>query len=95
MRKEGALAGQLRYIAQGFWGAELKPGEPMPFVCAVDAEEGARILARLARGAIAYQQIIDPVGPVFGDPEILGSWGHVPPAALAIDGDPWSDLYAA
>lgn len=89
------MADQLRYLAQAFWGADLRPGDVMPFVCAVDAEEGARILARSARGAIAYQQIIDPDGPIYGEPEVLGVWGDVPAAARSIDGDSWADLTAA
>lgn len=89
------MPSQLRYIAQAFWGSDLRPGEPLGFICAVDAEEGAQILARSARGAIAFQQEYDPEGPLYGEPEILGRWGSVPVGAVAIDGDVWSDLSAA
>lgn len=82
----------MRYAAQAFWGPGLKPGEPMPFVCAVDAEDGAQILARSAAGAIAFQQLVDPEGPIFDEPEVLGVWGRVPAGAISIDDDgqePW------
>lgn len=86
------MAREMRYIAQAFWGARLRPGEPMPFVCATDAEEGAAILAQSAEGVVAYQQFVDDDGPLYDEPEILGTWGRVPAAAISIDGeaaDPW------
>lgn len=89
------MAGRLHYLAQPFWGADLRPGEPLPFMCAVDAEEGGAILAQSARGAIAYQQYIDPEGPIYGDPEILARWGDVPSGALTIDADWWNEGRAA
>jgi hypothetical protein len=66
----------------------------MLFVCAIDAEEGAAILAKQAAGVIAFQQEFDPAGPIYGEPEILGVWGKVPPEAISMDGaarDPWLD----
>ena len=88
------VARELRYVAQAFWGEELRPSEPLPFVCAVDAEEGAAILARTAQGVIAFQQVFDPEGEIYGEPDILGVWGRVPAAAVSMDGaalDPWLD----
>lgn len=88
------MAREMRYVAQAFWGDRLVPGEPLPFVCALDAEEGGAILAREAKGVVAYQQMVDPEGPLLEDPEILRIWGDVPAAALGPDGsacDPWLD----
>lgn len=88
------MATELRYVAQAFWGDGLRPSEPLPFLCAVDAEEGAAILAKTAAGVIAYQQPFNPEGPIYGEPEILVVWGRVPAAAVSIDGaasDPWLD----
>lgn len=85
---------RMRYVAQAFRGPGLIPGDPLPFLCAMDAEEGGEILSREAEGVLVYQQLVDPDGPVFDDPEVLRVWGRVPAAALGPDGaavDPWLD----
>jgi hypothetical protein len=88
------VARRMRYVAQAFRGPALTPGEPLPFLCATDAEEGGAILAREAQGVLVYQQLVDPEGPIFDEPEILRVWGRVPAEALGPDGaagDPWLD----
>ncbi|MFC7378230.1 hypothetical protein [Brevundimonas sp. GCM10030266] len=64
------------------------------FSCAVDAEEGARILAKLAPGVIAFQQWGDPEVDVWDDPDPLVIAGEVPSRLQQIDPDgrdPWLD----
>ena len=81
---------RLRYIAQPFWSA--LPGEPYGFICAMDAEEGGRILATQADGVLVYQQWLDDDAETLGDPEVLAVIGEVPAAARQIDApatDPW------
>lgn len=55
------------------------------FLCARDAEEGAEILSRLARGAVAFQCWVDPETGYQEPPEVLVKRGYVPDDAL---GDP-------
>lgn len=76
---------QLRYIAQPFTAG--RPGPLYPFVCALDAEAGGKILAASSDGVLVFQQWIDPDAMIFGEPEVLASWGDVPSAAICIDGD--------
>lgn len=86
---------RLHYFAQPFWSARREPAQRYEFACAVDAEEGGRLLmAGSADGVLVYQQWIDAEADIFGDPEVLGVHGDVPPAALFIDVDgrePWLD----
>lgn len=83
---------QLQYFAQPFWVGP-KAGSRYQFLCAVDAEEGARLLvAGGADGAHAWQQWVDVEADIYGDPETLAVIGDVPTDALSIDGpapDPW------
>ncbi len=81
---------RLRYIAQPFW--EGRPRQPYPFVCAVDAEEGGRLLMTQADGVLVYQQWVDDDAETAEDPEVLAILGEVPGAALLIDPpapEPW------
>lgn len=64
------------------------------FTCAVDAEEGARILAHLAPGVVAYQQWGDPEVGLWDEPDPLVVAGDVPASMFMIDADgrdPWLD----
>ncbi|RZJ42843.1 MAG: hypothetical protein EON87_13640 [Brevundimonas sp.] len=74
-------------------------GRPLPFACAVDAEEGASILSiGGAAGVVVYALWGDVDAEVFDDPEILQVVGDVPRVALCIDPDgpdPWLDDEAA
>jgi len=86
------MARLLRYLAQPYWSG--RPGEPYPFLCAVDAEEGGAILMRQAEGVVVYQQWVDPDADLADDPEVLRVMGDVPAGGLAIDPDgrdPWLD----
>lgn len=86
---------RLLYFAQPYWSTRREPAERYEFRCAVDAEEGGRLLmAGLADGVLVYQQWVDPEAEIYGEPEVLARHGDVPSAALAIDGDgrdPWLD----
>ena len=77
------MPGVLRYFALPYWNG--RPGEPYPFLCAVDAEEGGAILMRKACGALVYQQWIDDMLGPMDEPEILRVLGTVPKGALWID----------
>lgn len=83
------MAREMRYVAQPFWRQKrgLVPGEPLPFLCARDAEEGAQILARSAAGAVAYQQVVDVHAEIYDEPEILWASGDLPAGATAVDGE--------
>jgi hypothetical protein len=74
---------RLRYIAQPFWDG--RPGEPLPFLCAMDAEEGGRLLMSQADGVLVFQQWADEEAGLCDDPEILAILGDVPGAALQVD----------
>lgn len=81
---------RLRYIAQPFH--EGRAGEPYPFVCAVDAEEGGRILLTRADGVLVFQQWFDDVTGMDEEPDVLLALGRLPPGLLQIDPpgpDPW------
>ena len=81
---------RLRYIAQPYW--EGRPGEPFGFLCAMDAEEGGRLLMSQADGVLVYQQWVDDDAETVEDPEMLVILGDVPGAALLIDPpspEPW------
>lgn len=86
---------RLHYFAQPFWNDRAEPAERYEFTCAVDAEEGGRLLmAGSADGVLVYQQWADAEAEIFGDPETLAKLGDVPRAAWLIDGDgrdPWLD----
>jgi len=86
---------RLHYFAQPFWNDRAEPAERYEFTCAVDAEEGGRVLmAGSADGVLVYQQWADAEAEIFGDPEPLARLGDVPRAAWLIDGDgrdPWLD----
>jgi hypothetical protein len=86
------MARKLRYAAQAFTRGQ--PGPVYPFLCALDAEAGAEILARSADGAIAYQVWVDADADAHDEPELLATLGSVPSGARAIDADgrePWLD----
>lgn len=81
---------RLRYIAQPFYDGLA--GEPYPFVCAVDAEEGGRILLTRADGVLVFQQWFDDVTGMDEEPDVLLTLGRLPPELLQIDPpgpDPW------
>lgn len=83
---------RLHYFAQPFWNG--RPGGLLPFLCAMDAEEGGAILARSADGVLVYQQWRDDEEALADDPEVLQIIGDVPAGALMIDPDgrdPWLD----
>lgn len=86
---------RLHYFAQPYWSARLDPAQRYEFTCAVDAEEGGRLLmAGSANGVLVYQQWMDAEADIYGDPEVLATFGAVPSAAKSIDGegrDPWLD----
>lgn len=79
------MSAQLAYFAQPFNGR--RPGEPLPFLCAQDAEEGGALLAKMADGVVVYQQIIDPEAQIYDEPEVLAVHGDVPSEALAPQGE--------
>lgn len=86
------MSRQLRYIAQPFTGG--RPGTAYPFLSALDAEAGGKILSGSMEGVLVFQQWADLEAGIYEDPEVLAVWGRVPSAALAIDGDgrePWLD----
>jgi len=89
---EEGMPRRLHYYAQPFWRG--RPGKLYPFVCAVDAEEGGRILALSAEGVHVFQQWRDEEAGTMDEPELLQVIGHVPDEALMIDPegrDPWLD----
>lgn len=89
---------RLHYFAQPFWNDRAEPAERYEFTCAVDAEEGGRLLmAGSADGVLVYQQWTDSEAQIYGDPEILAVHGDVPLGAIAIDADgeePWLNRVA-
>lgn len=88
------MARRLHYFAQPFWNERRQPAARYEFRCALEAEDGGRILFRSADGVLVYQQWADVEVPVYEDPDILAVLGEVPSAALAIDADgrdPWLD----
>ena len=52
------------------------------FACAVDAEEGARIIARMADGVVAFQQWGNPETAEWEAPDPLLVIGRVPDGSL-------------
>ena len=72
------MGARLHYFAKplfqerGRWIA----GPPLPFVCALDAEEGGLILAKMADGAVVYQQMADPDFDIWEEPELLAIYGE-------------------
>jgi len=88
------MARTLQYFAQPFW-TEGSTAPRYPFTCALDAEEGGRLLsAGGADGVLVYQQWGDAGLDIYDEPELLSVIGEVPSAALAIDPDgrdPWLD----
>lgn len=78
------MAVRLYYFARTVHvvGGRLEGGEPLPFLCAQDAEEGAAVLSKLGFGAIAYQQLADPDFDVWEEPELLATFGEVDGRAL-------------
>lgn len=89
------MPGRLHYFAQPFWNDRREPAQRYEFTCALDAEEGGRLLiAGAADGVLVYQQWADADAEIYGDPEVLACLGDVPAAAVTIDGDgrdPWLD----
>lgn len=89
------MPGRLHYFAQPFWNDRREPARLYEFTCALDAEEGGRLLiAGSADGVLVYQQWADADAEIYGDPEVLACLGDVPAAAVTIDGDgrdPWLD----
>ena len=89
------MSRRLHYFAQPFWNGRSEPATRYEFTCAVDAEEGGRLLmAGAADGVIVYQQWMDVEGDIFGEPEELARHGDVPRAAWQMDPDgrdPWLD----
>lgn len=80
----------LTYIAQPF--NDGRAGQPYSFVCAMDAEEGGRILLTRADGVLVFQQWVDPVSGITDEPEVLMRLGNLPDGLLSIDPpapDPW------
>lgn len=77
------MPGVLRYFALPYWNG--RPGEPYPFLCAVDAEEGGAILMRKACGVVVYQQWFDDASGAIDEPEALRVLGAAPDGALWID----------
>lgn len=80
----------LTYIAQTFKNG--RAGLAYPFLCAVDAEDGARILLSQADGVLVFQQWVDAVSGLADDPEVLLELGSLPRGLLSIDPpapDPW------
>lgn len=78
------MARRLHYFARPLLMVQgrLKGGEPLPFLSAQDAEDGGQMLARLAYGAIAYQQLGDAENDVWEEPELLGVYGEVDEQAV-------------
>lgn len=83
---------RLHYFAQPFWIARPGSAQRYEFTCAVDAEEGGRLLMRQADGVLVYQQWVDCIAEIIEDPEVLAVLGEVPNAALVFDQpdqEPW------
>lgn len=81
---------RLCYIAQPF--RDGRPQTAYQFTCAVDAEEGGRILASRADGVLVYMQAVDDEAGVADEPEVLLTLGNLPDGLLAIDPpapNPW------
>ena len=78
------MARQLHYFARPLVlvDGQLQGGERMHFFSAQDAEEGARLLARMAIGAVAYQQLGDAEHDIWDDPELLAIYGEVPESVV-------------
>ena len=91
------MSRQLIYVALPFWrdGARLRAGRAYRFTCAVDTEEGGKILARSAAGVVAYQQEVHPEFEVCEDPDILGVWGDVPMEVVCDQPEPGAAYCAA
>jgi hypothetical protein len=83
------MAARLAYFAQPFFAeaGQFRAGPLYPFNCASDAEEGGELLSRMAAGAVAYQQIIDPEAELFDEPEMLAVFGRVPASAREPQGE--------
>lgn len=85
---------RLHYFAQAFWDGHPQRCPVYEFPCALDAEEGGRILMTQADGALVYQQWMDEDAGLRDEPEVLLVLGEVPSEAVTIDGDgrdPWLD----
>lgn len=72
----------LHYFALEIVGGRVRAVHP--FTCAVDAEEGARLLGRLSVGAVAVQQWIDPVTGEADEPDVLTVVGKIGPISEAL-----------
>jgi nitrous oxide reductase accessory protein NosL len=80
LRNGGKVVGwRLHYFALEIGGARTVLHA---FACAVDAEEGARIIARLADGVVAFQQWGNPETAEWEAPDPLLVIGCVPDGSL-------------
>lgn len=88
------MSRRLHYYAQPYWAARREPAQRYEFMCALDAEEGGRMLiAGRADGVLVYQQCGDADADLWDDPEMLLTLGDVPRSVIMIDEDPpdpWS-----
>ncbi|WP_341020732.1 hypothetical protein [Brevundimonas diminuta] len=78
------MARRLHYFARALVRVDgrLQGREPLHFLSAQDAEDGGMMLARLADGAVAYQQLGDPENDIWDDPELLAVYGEVTAAQV-------------
>ncbi len=81
------MARRLMYFARPILltASGLRGGEPMPFLSAQDAEDGGRLVAKMAYGAVAYQQLADPEFDIWEDPELLAVFGDVSASVVLAD----------
>lgn len=79
---------ELHYFALEIWPDRMVKH---PFTCAMDAEEGARILAKLAPAAVAYQQWGEAGIDLWDEPDPLLILGEAAQAVVSGDGglDDW------
>lgn len=81
------MAARLHYFAKPLFrdGGRWIAGSPMPFLCATDAEAGGQMLARLADGAVVYQQMGQPEFDVWEEPELLALFGEVTEEQVSLE----------
>jgi hypothetical protein len=73
------MPARLHYFAKPLFreGGRWIAGSALPFLCATDAEAGGEMLAKLADGAVVYQQMGEPEFDVWDEPELLCLFGDV------------------